>query len=340
MTALPGMDVAALRSFLIANDVEVIGEFKVEQISGGRSNLTFLASDDRSQWVVRRPPTAGLTPSAHDMAREWAVTDALQSTPIPVAPTIAFDRDGLAVGAPLTVVGYVPGRVLRTADDLVALSEDDLDRNVDGLLDVLVALHDVEHVAVGLADFGRPEGFVERQVRTWSRQWERVKTRDLPDVERLCAALANRVPATSAAAIVHGDYRVDNTILANDDPGRIAAVVDWEMATLGDPLTDVALMCAYRRPAFNLVLGIPAAWTSVRYPTADDLAQRYAIRSGRDLGDWGFYMGLANLKLGIIGEGIAHRALSGAGSPDGERAALATQEFVSAGLEALAGGRA
>jgi aminoglycoside phosphotransferase (APT) family kinase protein len=336
MTSLPGMDVAALRAFLIENGVAVRGELIVELISGGRSNLTFTAHDDNSHWVVRRPPTGGLTPSAHDMNREWTVTNALQNTAVPVAGTVAFDKEGDVLGAPFTVVEFVDGNVIRSAADLEALRDDDVERNVDGLVQALADLHAVDYQAVGLGEFGRPGGFVARQVKTWARQWEHVKTRELDDVAKLHAALNEAIPAQSANSIVHGDFRVDNTILDSNDPGTIKAVVDWEMSTLGDPLTDVALMCTYRTPIFDAVLGMEAAWTSDRYPSPDDLAQRYAKVSGRELSDWNFYVALANFKLGVIGEGITHRARSGSSSGAGaETAAAATGEFLAAGLRAI-----
>ncbi|MCJ0890950.1 phosphotransferase family protein [Rhodococcus sp. ARC_M5] len=338
MSELPGMNRDALERFLRENGIEVDGTLLVEMISGGRSNLTYRAYDDTSTWVVRRPPTSGLTPSAHDMAREWAVTDALASTDVPVARTVAFDRDGSALGAPMTVVEFVPGRVVRTREDLDDLTDTQVAGNAAELVRVLAALHAVDPMSVGLEKFGRPDGFVTRQVATWARQWQTVKTRELPDVDRLHRALEAAVPTRSAASIVHGDYRVDNTILDAEDPSSVAAVVDWEMSTLGDPLTDVALMCVYRQPVFDAVLGADAAWTSDRYPSAADLVQQYAVRSGRDVDNWGFYLALANFKLGVIGEGITHRALSGSDTGAGARnAADATQEFIAAGLRALSG---
>jgi aminoglycoside phosphotransferase (APT) family kinase protein len=330
------MNVAALQDFLVRSGVEVQGELRVELISGGRSNLTYKAVDDVGAWVVRRPPTGGLTPSAHDMAREWSVTSALAVTDVPVARAVAFDAEGDALGAPMTVVEYVPGTVVRSRDDLNALSDDEVQANASELVDVLARLHAVDFDVVGLSSFGRPNGFVRRQVATWARQWDIVKTRELPDVERLRDALATSVPDESASSIVHGDYRVDNTILLDGDASRVAAVVDWEMSTLGDPLTDVALMCVYRQPIFDAVLGESAAWTSDRYPSADDLAQAYATRTGNTLPHWDFYVALANFKLGVIGEGITHRARAGSGR-DGEAAAEATSEFMAAGLRAIHG---
>ncbi|GAA1482000.1 phosphotransferase family protein [Gordonia sinesedis] len=330
------LDPVALRRFLADNGVAVAGELRVDRISGGRSNLTYVVSDGEHRWVARRPPTGGLTPSAHDMAREWAVTSALADTAVPVARPVAFDADGAVLGAPCTVVDFVDGRVVRTAADLDALDDAAVEANVTGLVATLAELHAVDYRAVGLGDFGRPDGFAARQVKLWARQWGHVKTRELPDVERLAIALTERVPATSRHTVVHGDYRVDNTILDAHDPGIVAAVVDWEMSTLGDPLTDVALMCVYRAAVFDRVLGFDAAWTSDRYPDADDIAQRYAVATGNDLGDWDFYRGLANLKLGVIAEGISFRARSGATSGDGaENAAEVTGEFIAEGLRCV-----
>jgi len=337
---LPGMDIAALARFLGERGIDVRGELRVELISGGRSNLTFIAYDDVSRWVVRRPPVAGLTPSAHDMAREFTVTSALQKSAVPVAKTVAFDAAGSALGAPMTIVEFVDGTVVRDQDDLAAFTDEQVSASVGALVRVLADLHAVDPGAVGLQRFGRSEGFLARQVNLWASQWDRVKTRELPDVAALHAGLSDALPPESAASIVHGDFRIDNTILDSADPGQVRAVVDWELSTLGDPLTDAALMCVYRAPIFDLVLGARAAWTSDRMPTPDELAQAYTTVSGRDLAHWGFYLGLANFKLGVIAEGITHRARHGsdAGSA-AQRAAEATPEFMAAGLHALKGAR-
>ncbi|CDO31219.1 acyl-CoA dehydrogenase [Mycolicibacterium vulneris] len=333
---LPGMDSAAVRDYLVRTGVAVTGDLRVELISGGRSNLTFKAYDDTCCWVIRRPPTGGLTPSAHDMAREYTVTSALQGSPVPVAKTVAFDADGTALGVPMTVVEYVDGTVIRNQEDLAALSDAAVESNAAALVTALAELHAVDYRAAGLETFGRPDGFVARQVKLWAGQWDRVKTRDLPDIATLHSALTDAIPATSTASIVHGDFRVDNTILDAEDSNTIRAVVDWEMSTLGDPLTDVALMCVYREPVFDLVLGMKAAWTSPRLPSPDTLTQMYATASGRDLAHWSFYLALAYFKLGVIAEGITHRALEGANADnDAIRAAEATPEFIAAGLRAI-----
>ncbi|GFG87548.1 phosphotransferase family protein [Mycolicibacter algericus] len=331
-----GLDGAALRRYLTDSGIPVQGELAVELIAGGRSNLTFKVSDEVSQWVVRRPPLGGLTPSAHDVGREFVVTRGLYGTAVPIARPVAFDADGTVCGAPLTVTEFVTGRVYRHKDDLDVLSEADLAANATALVRVLVDLHAVDYRAVGLESFGRPDGFLERQVRLWARQWELVKTREIDDVAPLAAALADAVPQTPQPSVVHGDFRIDNTICDPEQPDVIRAVVDWEMSTLGDPLTDIALMCAYRSPAFDGVFGHPAAWTSARLPSADALAEEYARRSGRDLGQWNFYLALANFKIGVIAEGITHRAQHGAKDVlNAGEAAQATPEFIAAARKAL-----
>jgi aminoglycoside phosphotransferase (APT) family kinase protein len=336
VTGLPGLDLDALRAYLSARGVEPAGPLSADLIAGGRSNLTYAVTDGPSRWVVRRPPLAGLTASAHDMGREFRVTSALQATPVPVARPIGLCEDTSVLGAPFTVVEWVDGIVVRDQEDLAGLSDAQVQRTTDTLVEVLVALHAVDIAAVGLDDFGRPDGFLTRQVELWRRQWEQVHTRALPDLERLHARLADRVPVSSDAAVVHGDYRIDNAILDRSDPGMVRAVVDWELSSLGDPLTDVALMCVYRHPALDVILGVPAAWTSPRLPSPDVLAESYARCSGRNLGNWPFYLALAHLKLAVIAEGIAHRAHAGAdASRDAKRAAEAVPELIAAGLEAL-----
>jgi aminoglycoside phosphotransferase (APT) family kinase protein len=333
---LSTIDVVALGDFLTRSGVPVRGELRVDLISGGRSNVTLKAYDDASAWIIRRPPTSGLTPSAHDVAREYTITSALQATTVPVARPVALDADGSVFGVPMTIVEYVEGRVIRDQGDLSTLSDAEVESSTAALVTVLADLHAVDYREVGLEKFGRPERFVTRQIKLWAAQWDRVKTRELPDAAKLYSALADAAPPASAASIVHGDFRIDNTILDAADPMMVRAVVDWEMSTLGDPLTDAALMCVYREPAFDLVLGAKAAWTSPRLPTADRLAQMYATASGNDLADWSFYLALAYFKIGVIGEGITYRALQGSDVGSGaNRAAEATPEMMAAGLRAI-----
>ncbi|ORA80110.1 acyl-CoA dehydrogenase [Mycolicibacter kumamotonensis] len=336
-----GVDPGALRQYLIDGGVPVRGDLDVELIAGGRSNLTFKVSDELSAWVVRRPPLGGLTPSAHDVGREYIVTRGLFGTAVPIARPVAFDADGTVCGAPLTVTEFVTGRVFRHTDDLGVLSDAELAANAAALVQILVDLHAVDYRAVGLESFGRPEGYLQRQVRLWARQWDLVRTRESDDpvsrdVAKLATALADAIPRGAEPSVVHGDFRIDNTICDPEQAGTIRAVVDWELSTLGDPLTDIALMCVYRSPAFDLVFGHPAAWTSSRLPSADTLAEQYAQLSGRDLGEWNFYLALANFKIGVIAEGITHRAQHGAGNVlHADEAAQAAPEFIAAARKEL-----
>lgn len=331
---LPGLDLAVLRPML-SEHVEVVGELRAEPIAGGKSNLTYRIADDRSRWVFRRPPTAGLTPSAHDVAREFRVMSALSGSGVPVPPAVLLCTDPEVMGAPFTVVGHVDGRALRVQSDLDGLDDDELDRCAHELVRVLAALHAVEPREVDLQGFGRP-GYVERQIGLWHRQWQLVSREPSADVVRLHDALATRVPAERPLSIVHGDFRIDNTLIDHEDAGSVRAVIDWELATLGDSRGDLAMSCVYRHPAFDLVMGEPAASTSARMPDAHWWAASYSRAAGDDLGDWSFYLALAYFKLGVIAEGIRHRHTAGATAGEGFAAAGdAVPELVAAGLRAL-----
>jgi aminoglycoside phosphotransferase (APT) family kinase protein len=334
-----GLDLGALDRHLRSVGIARAGELRAELISGGRSNLTFLVSDEVTTWVLRRPPLHGLTPSAHDMEREYRVVEALRDTAVPVARAVTMRNDDSVLGAPFQMVEYVPGRVIRSAEDLATLGgAAAVSDCVDALIGVLAELHAVDPDAVGLGDFGRPSGYLERQVRRWGSQWELVRRPDDPcdaDVARLHSVLAQAVPPQGRASIVHGDYRIDNTILDADDATRVVAVLDWEMSTLGDPLSDAALMCVYRDPQFDLVLDSTAAWASPLMPSGDDLAHRYSLASERPLEHWPFYLALAYFKVAIIAAGIAFRSRMGSGSDGAEAAGAAVAPFVAAGLNAL-----
>ncbi len=339
VTNLEGLDLAALDRHLRSEGIARSGELRAELIAGGRSNLTFRVSDDASAWVLRRPPLHGLTPSAHDMAREYKVVAALAGTPVPVARAVTMSNDDSVLGAPFQMVENVDGQVVRSADELAALGDEQvISSSVDALIRVLADLHAVDPDAVGLGDFGKPAGYLERQVRRWGSQWDLVRLPDDPrddDVKRLHQALADSVPAQSRNSIVHGDYRIDNTILDAQDPTKVLAVLDWELSTLGDPLSDAALMCVYRDPMFNLILSMEAAWSSPQMPSADDLANRYSVQSGQELAHWDFYMALAYFKAAIIAAGIDFRARQGSEAPGSSSVGAAVAPAIASGLRAL-----
>lgn len=337
----PGIDLPALRRFFHDHVADVTGDVRAELIAGGRSNLTYLVSDGEHRWVLRRPPLGPLTPTAHDMAREYRVVTALQGTGVPVAAPVALCERDDVLGVPFSVVSYVEGRVLRDGDHAAGLSEEVAHRCGNAMVDALAALHAVPYDQVGLVGFGRPDGYLERQLGRWRGQWDRVATRQLPRLEilhgRLDKALTKALPRQQPATIVHGDYRLDNTILDRHDLGWIAAIVDWEMSTLGDPLADLGLLQAYWDPVTQPVLGVRhAPSANPGFPTADQLAQRYAEVSGCDISGLTFYRALGYFKLAVIAEGIHRRHLAGATVGTGfESAGRAVRALIDAGLRTL-----
>ncbi len=309
----PGVDLERLRPWFAAHvDGASGGELSATLISGGRSNLTYAIQDGDQRWVLRRPPLGHVLPTAHDMAREYKVLAALAPTDVPVPRTLGFCDDIAVNDAPFYVMDLVDGNILRTGADIAKLTHEDAQRCSEELIDVLVAIHAVDYEAVGLGDFGHPDGYVERQVRRWGEQWERSKTRELPVVDELAQRLRAAIPVSPPPTIVHGDYRLDNTMLALDDPGRIVAVLDWEMATLGDPLADLGLYLLYyvRDDAQTGNVGATIS-TDAGFMSRNAVVERYATGSGRDVSQLDFYEALAAYKLAIILEGIHARFLMG-----------------------------
>ncbi|HEY9394360.1 MAG TPA: phosphotransferase family protein, partial [Nocardioides sp.] len=248
---LPGLDLDRLGPWLAKNVTGAGEELSATHISGGKSNLTYAVSDGTHEWIVRRPPLGHVLATAHDMKREHTVITALRDTDVPVPLTYAFCDDEEVLGAPFYVMEKVDGRPYRYARELEPLGAERTRAISEQLIDVMAALHAVDPAEVGLREFGRPEGFLSRQVRRWKKQLEASYSRDLPAADELHALLEARVGAAEAAStgpgIVHGDYRLDNVL--TDEADQIKAVVDWEMATLGDPVTDLAILLTYQRMA-------------------------------------------------------------------------------------------
>lgn len=334
-----GVDVHALQRFLQRQVSDCGGPIQVSLMHGGRSNLTYAVTDGTSRWVLRRPPLGVLTPTAHDMGREFRVVAALGATGVPVPRAVAYCEDTDVIGVAFSLTSYVDGVVLRDGTDTATLPAGDVRRCAEALVDNLVALHAVNPDRIGLGDFGKPAGYLDRQLRRWREQWDRVATRDLPAVGQLHRRLTDTVPTWSGAAIVHGDYRLDNTIVDRADPGHVRAIVDWEMSTLGDPLADLGLLLVYWNPVCEPVLGVPHAPSANRgFPSGRELAERYARRSGRDLHDLAFYEALSYLKLAVIAEGIHARYLAGQVVGIGfERVGTAVPALLRCGLDVLAG---
>ena len=335
MSTVEGLDLGALTQFFAEHVPGFHGVLHAELVQGGRSNLTYRLTDGHGSWVLRRPPLGGLTPSAHDMAREYRVVAALSGSGVPVARAVALGNAHV-IGVPFALVEYVDGIVIRTEEQLNALSDQAVADCAHALVDVLALLHGIEPAAVGLGSFGRPGGYLARQVVRWYDQWQRVRTRALPDIDALYQRLAQACPAESGASIVHGDFRIDNAILDPGDPSKVRALVDWEMATLGDPLADLGLHMVYTDPVFAPVLAGEAASTSSRLPTPADLAERYALASGRSLDKIGYYIALGYFKIAVIAEGIHARHRQGLTLGSGfETVGDAPAPLAAAGLHAL-----
>jgi aminoglycoside phosphotransferase (APT) family kinase protein len=315
---VPGIDQPRLFAWM-AGHVPGVGEpLSVSLISGGRSNLTYLVETRERRVVLRRPPLGHVLPTAHDMRREWRVISALAPTPVPVPEPIAFCADEDVVGAPFYLMGHVPGEAVRSREDLGEPAPARTRRLSERLAEVLAAIHAVDYREVGLADFGRPEGYLLRQIERWGQQWERSKTADLPEYDRLVSRLRERLPAQTAGTLVHGDYRLDNTLVRVGPKAaelEILAVVDWEMSTLGDPLADLGLTLTYWQEAGDEErAGIPVAGDVTVAPgflSAAEFAAHYSKVSGRDISDLGFYVAFGNFKLAVIVEGIHARFLQG-----------------------------
>lgn len=279
-------------------------------VAGGKSNLTYLLNSSAGELVLRRPPNGSILPTAHDMRREARIQQALAGSAVPVAEIVLVD-DGRAIGVPFYVMAKVPGGVIRsTLPD--GFTVDHCRTAGHAVADTLADLHRVDSDAVGLSDYGRPEGFVERQLSRWSRQWEASRPDPDPAVDELATQLRRRVPTTRFVGIVHGDYRLDNCVV-DLGTGRIAAVLDWELSTLGDPLTDLGMLVFYWRDAGRVTPSlVPAVTHLPGFPTADDVVERWVARTGIEADDIGWYHAFAAFKLAAIAGGIRRRVLNGA----------------------------
>ena len=288
-------------------------EGRAELIAGGKSNLTFRLLSDAGELVLRRPPTGELLPSAHDMAREARVQRALAPTAVPTAGVVLAD-DGDLLGLPCYVMAKAAGHVVR-GDLPPGYAGDPAERRAIAAVfaDTLAALHALDPASVGLADYGRPDGFMERQVRRWTGQWEASRSHDVPVIDTRGQRLAASVPPQRRSSIVHGDYRLDNVVLHPEEPGRITAVLDWELSTLGDPMSDLALLLLFWReedePGLTLIPGVSHL---PGFPSRAEMLATYVDASGADVSDLGWYLAFAHFKFAVIAQGVSARSRAGA----------------------------
>lgn len=336
---VPGIDAPAVERFFASHVEGGDTPLEFSLISGGRSNLTYRVRAGRRDFVLRRPPLGHVLPTAHDMAREYRVISALRDSEVPVPRTFALCEDDGVNGAPFYVMEYRPGVVI-AAELPSGFAEFDAERARVGpaLMRTLAALHAVDVEAVGLGDFGRPAGYLERQVRRWGKQWERSKVAETPLVESLLARLARALPDGSEARLVHGDYRLGNVALDPAEPGRLAAVYDWEMATLGDPLADLGYCLVYWVEAGDPpdLFGTGGATTAPGFSTRQELVEEYTQLTGRDTTGLDFYRVLALTKLAVISEGIYARHIQGKTLGEGFKGLKRTTLHIAERAQAIA----
>ena len=319
---MPGIpDSGGLARWLAAHGVAG-GEPVIELISGGRSNLTYLlrfGPGGPGPLVLRRPPLGHVLPTAHDMAREYRVISALHGSAVPVPRPLALCQDAGVIGAPFYVMEHVAGLVLRTRQDAAALTPAQAGEISRRFVEMLATIHGLDYQAAGLAGFGRPEGYLARQLARWQRQWDLSVTREVPGYGRLVARLAAGLPeepaggSGGAGTLVHGDFRLDNMLIRLTPAPAVAAVVDWEMSTLGDPLADLGLTLVYwadpgeeDTPAYSSGRSVT---TCPGFLDRAGLAAAYAAVTGRDTSRIGYYMAFGCFKLAVVLAGIHARFL-------------------------------
>jgi aminoglycoside phosphotransferase (APT) family kinase protein len=316
MSEIKGVDVDNVTAWFETNVPGAVAPFTFDLIAGGHSNLTYAVTGaDGRRFVLRRPPLGHVLATAHDMAREHKIISALGPTDVPVAPALGLCTDEAVNGAPFYVMDHVDGRVLRDATAAREIGTEARRNAGFSIADTLAKIHAVDPDAVGLGDLGKKEGYIARQLKRWYGQLQQSQTRDLPKVDEVHAALAARIPDQGPAAIVHGDYRLDNCM--TDDDGTIIAVLDWEICTLGDPLADVGLLMVYWTEVSDAHPMLLTAPTTVEgFLSRKEVLDRYAEVSGRDLSQIDFYIAFGYWKLACIVEGVYARYVGGAMGSD------------------------
>ena len=316
---IEGIDVPKVSAWFADNIPGAAPPLTFELIAGGRSNLTYRVTDSAGHtYALRRPPTSHVLPTAHDMGREFKIISAVGPAGIPVAPALGYCDDENVNGRPFYVMGFVDGYIIRNAQLAEEISEAARRQAGLSLIDVMADLHAVDVDAVGLGDLARRDGYINRQLKRWYSQYEQSKAMggpDVPIVDEVHDTLAKQVPDQGPAAIVHGDYRLDNTVIAAD--GSVKAVLDWEICTLGDPLADLGLLMVYWAEPGDSGLALLVAATQLPgFATRAELRERYASRTGRDISHLDLYIAFGYWKLACIVEGVYARYAGGAGGGD------------------------
>ena len=315
--AVPGIDVGPVTAWFEEHAPSVCPPLAFELIAGGRSNLTFRVTDQAGQkWVLRRPPLGHVLATAHDMGREHRIISALAPTMVPVAPVVGLCSDEAVNGAPFYVMDFVDGIVIRDAHEAEILTIAERAQAGLSLAQTLAKIHAVDPDAVGLGELGRKEGYIARQLKRWNGQFEQSATREVPEVTAAHERLLANIPEQGSAAIVHGDYRLDNCMV--DSRGDVIAVLDWEICTLGDPLADLGVLMVYWTEPGDPYAALPGAATTLEgFPSRAELVAAYEAAGGRPVGNLDYYVAFGYWKLACILEGVFARYQAGAMGDDG-----------------------
>ncbi|MGW4340364.1 phosphotransferase family protein [Rhodococcus koreensis] len=308
-----GLDNVRLRSWLTSVETHSVGDvLRAELIAGGRSNPTYHITDEKRHWILRRPPLGHVLPTAHDMSREYRALTALHGSAVPVPRTVGLCEDPSVIGSSFYVMDKLDGTTLRTPEDTAQLTPTQRTGLTDAMIQTLAALHQIDPTEVGLGDWGRPDGYLHRQLRRWMRQWESSATAPRREVDEIHSRLTAALPTSHLPGIVHGDFKIDNLMVDRADPTRILGVLDWEMSTLGDTLTDLGLLCSFWDQEGEFYNPITAGATAMSgFPTRDELVHKYVQARGVDVPDIDWYMVFADFKIAVILEGIHARHLQG-----------------------------
>jgi aminoglycoside phosphotransferase (APT) family kinase protein len=330
------LDLDRLRAYLsaAAPTLADLGPLTASRLAGGRSHLTYVISDGRHDYVLRRPPHGPLSPTAHNIAREYATLRGLGTLGVRVPPVVHLCTDPAVLGAPFMVMDRVPGRVLRDAGDVADVDPPGRRALCAELVAALVEVHSVDPQRFSPAGVGRASDFVARQVQRWTTQWHSWRTRDRPAVDALGEWLAGHLPAPRRPAVVHGDFRFDNAIFESAGY-RLVALVDWELSAVGDPLTDLGMLLTYWSDARGLDAAMPhKRLTAALGVSGADIARRYAETAGADLDGLDFYVALGHFKWAVIREGVYRRQSDGAMPADStEEIGESVGRIAEAGLE-------
>ncbi|AYJ48331.1 phosphotransferase family protein [Rhodococcus sp. P1Y] len=317
------LDVHALTAYLQKElPSGVVGELTAELLSGGRSNPTYRLDDEKHSWILRRPPFGTVLDSAHDMSREYRVMSALADTAIPVPTTVCMCEDGGVLGAPFYLMDRLDGITLRSPEDAASLSIEQRASLGASAAQLLSELHLVDTDAVGLENFGRPNGYTERQLRRWAGQWDSSRTPLVEDlvstVDDLFEALTRSLPQTRSVGLVHGDFKIDNLMVSREDPGKVLGVLDWEMSTLGDCTADLAVMLSFWDQPGEEPNPITGGLTALPgFPSRTDILTIYGAHHDVDTVSLEWYLVFADLKIAIILAGIHARYQKGQTVGDG-----------------------